>query len=83
MFGLLRNTCVFQASLSNVPHCPERRDLDRVLFFQNLDSVRCTHRYTHCVFITRISILQLVLANWLKVLVNWLLVLVEEVVLVQ
>ena len=54
---------------------PERRDLDGVLFFQSLDSVHCTHRYTHCLHHQKLH-LRLVFANWL-------LVLDEEVVLVQ
>ena len=79
---LIRHTGVFQVSLSNVHHWLERKGLDRVLFFQSLDSVHCTHRYTYCLHHQKWH-LQLVLANWLLVLVNWLLVLDEEVVLVQ
>ena len=74
MIRLLLHTCVFQASLSNVDHLLERRDLDRVLFFQSPDSVHCTHRCTRCLHHQRLY--------WPMVLANWLLVLDEEVVLV-
>ena len=62
MIRLLRHTSMFQASLFDVHHWLERRDLDRVPFFQSLDSVHCTRRSTTCLHHQRLH-LQLVLAN--------------------
>ena len=46
---------VFQVSLSNVGHLVRTWRSDKVLFFQSLDSVHCTHIAVLNVFITRIS----------------------------
>ena len=75
MVQLLRDTCVFQASLSNAHHWLECGDLDIVLFFQSPDSVHCTRRCIQCLH-HYVLYSQLVLANWL-------LVLDEDVALVQ
>ena len=46
---------VFQVSLSNVGHLVRTWRSDKVLFFQSLDSVHCTHIAVLNVFITRIN----------------------------